>query len=363
MAAQALHLSWFNPVQIEFGSSCRKTLIVDQAVVVLADANALSAVDQSQLRSTFGEHCKAWEWVSNETATTTHAVRICQNLWPVMGRYPTAIVIAIGGGTTIDLAKVVRYRFLDLQSSQWPMQWQSNEVPDLTQRHPLWALPTTAGTGSEVTRGATLWHTHTLPAIKLSWSPTNGFVERAWVDPELTFTCPQRVTRDCALDALAHALEAIWNHRANPMTMALSIPAARAVIEHLPTVLHTPQNSASRTALSLASLQAGLAMSQTQTALAHALSYQVTLEEAIPHGEACAMWLPMAWDIAAKASETCSTHLFQVFKKPAGAECLQLWLNELGVNTRELRDQPSGRATLAREMQSTRGRNFIAAQP
>ena len=205
MVTQTLHLSWFNPVQIELGSGCRKTLIVDQAVVVLADANALSAVDQSQLRSTFGEHCKTWEWVSNETATTTHAVRICQNLWPVMRRYPSAIVIAIGGGTPIDLAKVVRYRFLDLQSSQWPMRWQSDEVPDLTQRHPLWALPTKAGTGS--------------------------------------------------------------------------------------------------------------------------------------------------------------THLFQVFQNPAGAECLQLWLNELGVNTRELRDQPSGRATLAREMQSTRGRNFIAAQP
>jgi alcohol dehydrogenase class IV len=230
-------------------------------------------------------------------------------------------------------------------------------------RHPLWLVPTTSGTGSEVTRWATLWDTEIEVPGKLSWSPADGFAEQAWVDAELSHSCPLRQSRDCALDSLAHALEALWNRHANPVVEALALDAARLVIVNLPLLLEQPGHRQTRAALARASLLAGLAMSQTQTALAHALSYELTLQEQLPHGEACAVWLPMVWELALGATPDCDGVLARVFDVPAaqGAHCLRRWLEALGIRPRDLRATPLGRATLAQELRSARGRNFIAS--
>jgi alcohol dehydrogenase class IV len=242
--------------------------------------------------------------------------------------------------------------------------WRTNTLSDAFTRHPLWLVPTTSGTGSEVTRWATVWDTDAAVHAKLSWAPANGFAERAFVDPVLTTSCPPRITRDCALDTLAHALESIWNSQANAATAALAVQAARLVISALPTALDQPHDQTARSDLSRASLLAGLAMSQTQTALAHALSYELTLHEGVPHGEACAVWLGMVWEMALGASPLCDETLTKIFDLPAadGAHKLRSWLVELGVTSRELRGDNAGETKLKNELLSARGRNFIARQ-
>jgi len=112
-----------------------------------------------------------------------------------------------------------------------------------------------------------------------------------------------------------------------------------------------------------ASLLAGMAMSQTQTALAHALSYELTLHESMPHGEACAVWLPMAWELALHATPLCDAALARVWGGTAadGAAQLRRWLLSLDVQPRDLRVSAAGRAVLETEMRSARGRNFIAS--
>jgi alcohol dehydrogenase class IV len=104
-------------------------------------------------------------------------------------------------------------------------------------------------------------------------------------------------------------------------------------------------------------------MSHTQTALAHALSYDLTLQENMPHGHACAVWLPMAWELAQEASSDCAALLARVFQDTStpGALHLHQWLIDLGVSPRDLRTTLDGRERLKLELGSTRGRNFIGS--
>ena len=360
MAAPALHLAWANPVRIQWGAGCFQQLSVPSPVVVLADRAALSYENETLLLERLGHHCKAWSWFQGGLASVALAHTLCDELWPVLRAHPTAIVMAIGGGSTLDLAKVIRYRFDNLDSAA--DGWRGNTLLPSVQRHPLWLVPTTAGTGSEVTRWATLWDTDIATPTKLSWAPADGYAEQAWVDSELSHSCPQRQSRDCALDSLAHALESLWNRHSNPISEALALEAARLVIRSLPD-LNSRQPMQAREVLARASLLAGLAMSHTQTALAHALSYELTLKEKLPHGEACALWLPMVWELAAGASPACDAALARVFNVPAseGAQVLRRWLHTQGIAARDLRDSAQGRATLEQEMRSARGRNFIAS--
>ncbi len=361
MAAQPLYLAWANPVRIHWGAGCFQSLAADAPVVVLADRAALRYENETLLLERLGHHCKAWSWFQGGLATLTLAQTLCDELWPVLRQYPDATVLAIGGGSTLDLAKVIRYRLDDTRSAA--AAWRRNALPAGALRHPLWLVPTTAGTGSEVTRWATLWDTAVAQPAKLSWSPADGYAERALVDPELSFSCPLRQSRDCGLDSLAHALESLWNQHRSPVSEALALEAARLVIAMLPRLQAADGQRDVRTALARASLLAGMAMSHTQTALAHALSYELTLKEQIPHGEACAVWLPMVWELALGATPDCDAALARVFGVPAsaGVQTLRGWLQALGIAPRDLRDTAAGRATLDQEMRSARGRNFIAS--
>ena len=361
MVAQALHLGWYNPVRITWGCGALHSLQFDQPAVVVADRAALSPTTVEFLQQTLGSNCVGWAWYEGGLATVEMARQLCQKLWPVMQRQPGTAVIALGGGSTLDLAKALRFRLAD--TSLCARTWRNNQLPAVYERHPLWLLPTTAGTGSEVTRWATLWDTEASPAVKLSWAPLDGFAERAIVDPDLTLSCPLPLSRDCALDTLAHALESLWNKKSNPITEALALEAARIVIAQLPQLLQDNEVQASRTALARASVLAGLAMSQTQTALAHALSYDLTLHENMPHGHACAVWLPMVWELAQACSPRCAATLQRVFddgEHPGGPQLTQ-WLNALGVIPRDLRTTLQGRERLQAELTSARGRNFIGS--
>jgi phosphonate metabolism-associated iron-containing alcohol dehydrogenase len=361
MAAPALHLAWANPVRIHWGAGCFQQLAANGPVVVLADRAALSYENETLLLERLGHHCKAWSWFQGGLASVALAQTLCDELWPVLREHPHATVLAIGGGSTLDLAKVLRYRMKTGATAA--LRWRNNTLAQTVQRHPLWLVPTTAGTGSEVTRWATLWDTAVPQPVKLSWSPADGFAEQAWVDPELSHSCPQRQSRDCALDTLSHALEALWNHNANPVAEALALDAARLVIAMLPVLQEQAGNHEARAALARASLLAGMAMSHTQTALAHALSYDLTLNEQLPHGEACAVWLPMVWELALGTTPACDAALARVFEVPAaeGVQYLRGWLHSLDINPRDLRDTAAGRSTLNQELRSARGRNFIAS--
>jgi phosphonate metabolism-associated iron-containing alcohol dehydrogenase len=227
---------------------------------------------------------------------------------------------------------------------------------------PIIAVPTTSGTGSEVTCWATVWDS----AEKKKYSLTRPdlYPEQALVDPLLTLGAPRGLTVATGLDALSHALESLWNVNANPVSGALAVRAARDVLDVLPSLAEDLGNRTLRTRMAQASLFAGLAFSNTKTALAHALSYHFTLHHDVPHGIACSFSLPLVMKSVIGCTAECDAGLRAIFGDDliAGIDQLERFLDRLGVNRAagsygvpEAEWQRLIDAALAGE----RGRNFI----
>ncbi|HKA39937.1 MAG TPA: iron-containing alcohol dehydrogenase, partial [Burkholderiales bacterium] len=288
---------------------------------------------------------------------------ICGEAWRLVAAARDVTLLAIGGGATMDLAKMIRHRPVTADFEALAEAVRGHEPLPALAAVDLVAVPTTAGTGSEVTPWATLWDMAPAVPRKLSLHSPAGFARAAIVDPACCLTCPPAVTRDSALDALSHALEAIWNRHASPATDALAVGAARAILRWLPEVMSCPASRDGREALSVAAMQAGLAFAQTQTALAHALSYDLTIARGVPHGLACALWLVTAWRLARGRSPDRDATLAQVFGPHRdGPEALSSWLLALGVDPdpRSHGIDDEG-ARVAAALSSPRGRNFIGA--
>jgi 4-hydroxybutyrate dehydrogenase len=207
-------------------------------------------------------------------------------------------IVAVGGGSAIDLAKGVAV----CATHDGPLQSFAlieGGADRITSRTaPVIAVPTTAGTGSEVTPWATVWdereprkHSIDHPAL---------FPEAALDDPELTLTLPEEPTVTAALDALSHAMEAVWNRNANPVSDVFAVRAITVIPDALRNALGAPTEIHPREMLQLASLFAGLAFSNTRTALAHSLSYPLTASLGLPHGLACSFTLPEVLMLNAK---------------------------------------------------------------
>jgi phosphonate metabolism-associated iron-containing alcohol dehydrogenase len=295
----------------------------------------------------------------------TTAMGVSERVWQALAPFDKPVIVAFGGGACLDIAKAASHRPVS-GATRSLVRWLRGEAAQpALRRIPLIAVPTTAGTGSEVTRWATLWDVDADPARKLSLESAQAYPETALVDPQCCLTCPESVTRDSGLDALAHALEALWNRHATPLTDTLALTAARNIIETLPRVLATPDDLTLRHTMSTAALQAGLAFSHTRTALAHALSYDLTLQENMPHGLACAVWLPQVWRLAHGKESGRDRLLAQVFGDGVdGPVELEHWLARLGVDCSGFSvDHAANQRRIASAQNHIRGKNFIGSAP
>ena len=166
---------------------------------------------------------------------------------------------------------------------------------------PIYAIPTTAGTSSELTKWATIWDNATL--TKHSLSDEKLYPKAAFYDANLALSLPRETTIFTALDALSHACESIWNKNANPISTHFALNAIKIILCDLSPLSENLRSLPLRTSLMQASIYAGLAFSNTQTALAHALSYPLTMKFGTPHGLACSFSLPLLFECLPKSSE------------------------------------------------------------
>jgi phosphonate metabolism-associated iron-containing alcohol dehydrogenase len=240
------------------------------------------------------------------------------------------VIVALGGGSVIDTAKVLAASGGDFAQVQHFLE--TGKGGEVLGGIPIIAIPTTAGTGSEVTCWATVWDMKA--GKKYSLSRPNLYPEHALVDPELMLGLPRALTISTGLDALSHALESLWNVNANPISTDFAVGAAREMLATLPALIGDRSNLELRSRAARAALSAGLAFSNTKSALAHSLSYPITLHRGVPHGIACSFSLPMVMRAAIGQDEACDAALRVIFGADlaAGAARLEGFLAKLDVS-------------------------------
>lgn len=211
------------------------------------------------------------------------------------------LIIAVGGGSTIDLAKACSGLWHLRQSGNYSLDTvtdviANNDIKTDNVKIPIIAVPTTAGTGSEVTKWATIWDHN--GKLKYSIDDDSLQPKQAIVVPEFTMTMPMSLTISTGLDALCHAVEAYWAKTSNDMVREVSKLAISLIVNNLPKLIKCQGKDLElRKKMCLGSVFAGIAFSNTRTTACHSISYPLTMQYNVPHGFACAMTLAQLMEI------------------------------------------------------------------
>ena len=216
-----------------------------------------------------------------------HFDRICQNPTQedileglrFVGNTNIELVIALGGGSALDAGKSLAVLLKNPGSIEGYLQGNVNFSHKSL---PVIAVPTTAGTASEVTCWATIWDMK--EKKKYSLVHESMFPEYAIIDPNLTICMPPFLTACTGMDALTHAIESCWSRNSQPISDVFALRAIRLVRKNIKKAYDDPENLTARKNMALASLFAGLAFNNTKTAACHSLSYPMTMLFNIPHG-------------------------------------------------------------------------------
>ncbi|MEH7458077.1 iron-containing alcohol dehydrogenase [Bacillus sp. JJ1127] len=200
-------------------------------------------------------------------------------------------IIGLGGGSCIDAAKAVAVLFTN-----------GGEIEDYVQNHieiekqplPLIAIPTTSGTGSEVTSVAVITNKKT--DVKMMIKHPSFTPQVAIIDPVLTRSVPPHITAATGIDALCHAIEAYISRFSQPLSDVLALSAIGSIMKYLRIAYEDGENMEAREVMMIASLQAGIAFSNASVALVHGMSRPIGALFHVPHGISNAMLLPAVLD-------------------------------------------------------------------
>ena len=196
-------------------------------------------------------------------------------------------MIAIGGGSVIDTAKAVN--ILASMGGDDLLAYRGSGI--LTQQlKPLFVLPTTAGTGSEVTKIAVI-HDE-VSGRKIPYASAFLMPDVAVLDPRMTMTLPASITAATAMDAMTHAIEAFLGTAKNPLSDAYAVAAIRGIKENLSRVLDNPADSNARLKLAEAAAMAGIAFSNSMVGLVHAIGHSMGAICHLSHGVCMNLMLP-----------------------------------------------------------------------
>jgi len=205
-------------------------------------------------------------------------------------------LVSLGGGSPIDTAKAIG---MLVANGGHPRDYKvPNPIPKAGPPHI--AIPTTAGTGSEVTRFTVI--TDSAKDEKMLIAGSSLLPSAAILDYELTMTMPKRLTADTGTDSLTHAIEAYVSRKANRFSDTFALAAMKTIWAELPTAFHEPGNRHAREAMMLAATLAGVAFSNASVALVHGMSRPIGAFFHVPHGLSNAMLLPAVTKFSAEAA-------------------------------------------------------------
>ncbi|MDP8225337.1 MAG: iron-containing alcohol dehydrogenase [Candidatus Lernaella stagnicola] len=207
-------------------------------------------------------------------------------------------IIALGGGSAIDTAKGVN--IVISTDTDDLMKFQGMDRIE-AQMRPFIVIPTTAGTGSEVTQAAVIKDTDI--NIKRAFISDKLYPHLALLDPEMTLTMPARITAATGMDALTHSVEAFADLQKNPMSDAFATASVQLVFQYLTTAITKPDDKSARLAMANAALMGGISFSNAMVGIVHSIAHATGAVAHVPHGVANSILLPwgMEYNLAKSA--------------------------------------------------------------
>ena len=288
--------SYYNPVKTHFGqgkiselSGIIKLCKGTEKILLLTRGGSF---DKSDDQIKISMILKGFDVIEIPFAVSNPDISDIVHLRESIQNFDYDIVIGIGGGSGLDAAKAL----VLLKDTA------SNDIDDMrriiekkeylkTDNIIKWiAVPTTAGTGSEVTPWATIWDKE--KSLKYSVESDKLFAYAAVIDPELTKELPYIPSLSSAFDSLCHAFEAYWAKSSGIIQRMYALFAIQILIDVIPKLSGDLKDMKNREKTSLGSFLAGMAFSNTKTTACHSISYPLTLKFGIDHGIAAVMTLP-----------------------------------------------------------------------
>lgn len=306
----------FGCPEIVFGEDAlsRLDMLAGERAFIVTDANMvkLGLVEKVAERLTaVGMAVQVFDKV--EPDPTWQIVQECQDL---MLDYQPDWVVGLGGGSSLDAAKAVwfMYEHPDVE----PASINPFELFAPATRSQLITIPTTSGTGADVSMGVVL--TDTAEYRKLTLISRRLQPQLTIVDPVFVMSLPPHITADTGMDVLSHAIEAYTTPWNNHFTDGLSLKAIELVFDYLPQAYADGQNVEARIAMHNAATIAGIALSNAALALAHSLAHSLGGTFHTPHGRTVGMFLPYTIQFAANGGNTRYGQIANFLKLPAATE-------------------------------------------
>ena len=218
--------------------------------------------------------------------------------WELMQAFKPDTIIALGGGSSMDAAKGMwlfyehpEVDFADLKQKFMDIRKRAFQYPELGKKSHLVCIPTTSGTGSEVSPFAVI--TDKVNKLKYPLADYSLTPTVAIVDPALVMSLPAQVTADSGMDVLTHACEAYVSVMATDYTDALALKAVQMVFEYLPRAVHYGvKDEEAREKMHNASTMAGMAFANAYLGMCHSMAHKIGAEFHIVHGRTCGTLLP-----------------------------------------------------------------------
>ena len=284
-------ITLLQPQKIVFGTGCIQTFVEDYKKLGLKRLFVLTAPpirplieEAMDTLKTSGVSIEVYQDIVAEPT-----VNDFRGILEKARRFQADSVVGIGGGSVLDVTKLVA----SLTPATSPIDEGSSLFqPGFIKGRGLWfaCLPTTAGTGSEVSPNAILLDE--CDHLKKGIVSPFLIADVAYVDPKLTWTVPAKVTADTGMDALTHCIEAYTNKFAHPSVDIYALQGIRLIAANLERAVNDGKDVEAREALAFGSLYGGLCLGPVNTAAVHALSYPLGGEFHIPHGLSNAILLP-----------------------------------------------------------------------
>ena len=276
------------PQKIVFGSGCINNFVEDfqklgfkRLFILTAPPIRPLIADMQQQLEQMGVAMEVFDQIVAEPTVTDF-----KNILTKAQTFQADSVVGVGGGSVLDITKLVATLFDGKQ------QVEDCFGIGFIKEKGLWfaCMPTTAGTGSEVSPNAILLDERD----KLKKGIVSPFLmaDVAYADPKLTLTVPAKVTADTGMDALTHCIEAYTNKFAHPMVDMYALKGIELLAKNLLRAVKDGSDLEAREACALGSLYGGLCLGPVNTAAVHALSYPLGGEYHIPHGLSNAILLP-----------------------------------------------------------------------